>query len=496
MTAVLPSLLFSFAEKYAVLLVGMAASMLLSRLLSPAEVGLYALGAVLVTLAQVVRDFGVGQYLIQEKKLDRQKLRAALAASMLVAWTLALLVCLASFPLAAWYREVRLRSVLQLLSINFFLLPFAAVTLAMLRRQLRFRAIFAINVANAVVNMLVAVGLALLGYSALSLVWAALAGNLASVLMSLLLRPPGLPWLPAFKGLRAVLGFGALSSGGSLLDEAGVAAPELVIGKLLDLSSLALFGKAQSVLNLFNQAITSAVSPVIFPLFAACERESEAEQGHSKTMYLRTVSYMTALAWPFFLFLACAATPLIKLLYGEQWLASASLIRIMCLPCAVYSMFSMVRHLLVASGQLRAQVRIDGWSALVKVALVLMAAPLGLQAVAGAVAASLLWRSWLSYRCLQRLQGINGAALVASVRKSLALCLICSPASLAMLLLPPGLSTLHCLLALAGAGLATLLCWLAGLLGLKHALMTELLQLKQKYVGRAKPAASKGEPCV
>ena len=115
------SLLFSFAEKYTVLLLGIVATMMLSRLLTPAEVGVYSLGAVLVALAQVVRDFGVGQYLIQEKQLDMVKLRAALATSLLVAWLLALLVLAASGPLASFYQEPRLRLVLQLLSINFVL---------------------------------------------------------------------------------------------------------------------------------------------------------------------------------------------------------------------------------------------------------------------------------------------------------------------------------------------------------------------------------------
>lgn len=493
MAAPRSSFLMSFAEKYTVLLLGVAGSILLSRLMSPAEVGLYALGAVLVALAQVVRDFGVGQYLIQEKILDRPRLRAALAASMLVAWSLALLVWLLSFPLAVWYREARLQQVLQLLSINFVLLPFGALTLAMLRRHLRFRAIFAINVSNAAVNLLVAAGLALLGYGALSLVWAALAGNLASLLTGLLLRPRGLPWLPSLKGLRTVLGFGALSTGGGLLDEAGVAAPELIIGKLLDLPSLALYGKAQSVLNLFNQAITSAVSPVIFPLFAASEREGG--QGNSKALYLRTISYMTVLAWPFFLFLACLALPLVKLLYGAQWTLCAPLIRIMCLPCAIYSMFSMGRYLLVAGGHLRAQVRIDGWSALVKVALVLAAAPFGLMTVAGAAALALLWRSWLSYRCLRQVHGIDASATLASVRKSLGVCLLASPAPLAMLWLPADLPALWCLLALAAAGLLSLLCWLGAIVWLQHELKGELLLLQQRLSGRTAPA-SKGASCV
>ena len=483
MSATRHSLLFSFAEKYTVLLLGMVATMILSRLLTPAEVGVYSLGAVLVALAQVVRDFGVGQYLIQEKQLDMVKLRAALATSLLVAWLLALLVLAASGPLAGFYQEPRLRLVLQLLSINFVLIPFSALTMPILRRQLRFRAIYAINASNSVTNLLVAVGLALLGYSYMSLVWAALAGSLASLLASLLLRPRELPWLPGRQGMRTVAAFGAYSTGGGLIDEASVAAPDLIIGKLIGIESLALFGKAQSVLNMFNQLITSAISPVVFPLFAANERAGG--QGGAGPAYLRTVSYMTALSWPFFFFLACMALPLVKLLYGQQWIACVPLIRIMCLSSAVYSMFSMARYLLVATGKMREQVGIDAWSGVLKVALVLAAAPFGLVAVAWAVVLALLLRSALSYRSLRAACNLDWRLLLRTVSKSLLLCACTAPAPLlASLWLPNDLPHAMPLLALLATGLASLLCWIAGIFLLKHELAAEFLLLQRKLAGK------------
>ena len=492
MSATRHSFLFSFAEKYTVLLLGIVATMVLSRLLTPAEVGVYSLGAVLVALAQVVRDFGVGQYLIQEKQLDLVKLRAALATSLLVAWLLAALVLLASAPLAHFYGEPRLTLVLRLLSVNFLLIPFSALTLPMLRRQLRFRAIYAINGANSVVNLLVAVTLALLGYSYLSMVWAAVAGSCASLLVSLLVRPKELPWLPGRRGMRAIASFGVYATGGGLVDEAGVAAPDLIIGKLIGIDSLALFGKAQSVLNLFNQAITSAISPVVFPLFAARDREGDRDgQGGALAVYLRTVSYMTALAWPFFLFLACMALPLVKVLYGSQWMGCVPLIRIMCLSSAVYSMFNMARYLLVATGQMRAQVRLDAWAGVLKVAALLLAAPFGLVAVAWAVVISNLLRSAMTYCCLRTLSGLHWRILARAVRKSLALCVLGSAPPLLMLLwLPVELPDAGALLALAGTALASLLCWIAGILLLKHEIAAEFWLLQRKLASRWLPVKS------
>ncbi|MFM9437807.1 O-antigen/teichoic acid export membrane protein [Janthinobacterium sp. CG_23.3] len=480
MNATRISLLFSFGERYTVLLLGIVASMILSRLLTPAEIGVYSVGAVLVGLAQVVRDFGVGQYLIQEKELSTEKIRAALAASVGVAWLLAALVLAGAPALARFYHEPRLAGVLQLLSINFLLIPFSALTLPFLRRQMRFAALYAINAANGAVNLLVAVGLALLGWSYLSLAWAAVAGTVAALLVSLWVRPPELPWLPGLKGVGAVLSFGALTTGGGLVDEAGVAAPELVVGKLLGVEAVAIFSKAQGLLGVFNQAITSAISPVVFPLFAARARDG----GDVRAVYLATVSYVTALAWPFFLFVGLMALPLVNALYGPQWNAAVPLIRIMCCASALYSMFSMARYLFVATGHVKAQAQIDAIAVPLRLGAVLLAAPFGLAWVAGAVVLGALCRCWITWRYLRALAGVDLGATLRAARKSMALCALSGLApALVLLALPPRPGYLLLPLALAAAG--ALLGWIAAVLLLKHEIAAEFELVRRKVCALA-----------
>lgn len=469
------SLLFSFGERYTVLLLGVAGGMILSRLLTPAEIGVYSIGAVLVGLAQAVRDFGVGQYLVQEQALSAAKFRAALATSVAVAWLLAALVLLGAAPLARFYREARLEAVLQLLSINFLLIPFSSLTLPLLRRQMRFAALYAINAANSLANLLVAVTLAVLGWSYLSLAWGAVAGSVAALLVSLLVRPPGLPWLPGLKGMRGVLAFGALSTGGGLVDEAGVAAPELIVGKMLGVESVALFSKAQGLLNVFHQAITSAISPVVFPLFAARARDG----GDPRPAYLATVGYLTALAWPFCLFVGLMALPMVNLLYGPQWDAAVPLIRVMSFSSALYSMYSMARYLFVATGHVKAQAQIDAVAVPLRVAAIAAAAPFGLAWVAGAVVLGTLARCWLTWRYLRALAGVDLGATLRAVRKSLALCACSGVApALVLLALPPRPGQLWLPLALAAAG--ALLGWSAAVLLFKHDIATEFELVRRK----------------
>ncbi|HEX8406050.1 MAG TPA: lipopolysaccharide biosynthesis protein [Duganella sp.] len=469
------SFLTSFAEKYALLVVNTAGAMVLARLLTPAEVGVYAIGAVLVGLAQVLRDFGVGPYVIQEKELTRDKLRAALATSMLVAWLLAACVLLASWPAARFYQEPRLQTVMQVLSLNFVLIPFSAVVLPYLRRQMRFSAIFALNLSQTVVQLLCTALMAWRGLGYLSLVWGAVAGTLALLLASLWCRPADMPCWPARRGMRAIVSFGSLSTAGTVIDEAGVAAPDLIIGKMIGVAEVGIFGKAMGVINVFNQLVTAAISPVIFPLFSAQARDG----GDLRRSYLTTASYVTALAWPFFGFVALMAPALVRVLYGDQWDAAIPLIRIICIGSALYSMFSMARYLFVAMGAVGQQAGLDAMAVPVRVAAVLLAAPFGLTWVAAAVVAGALFRSGLTYRALRMLTGMRLADLLAAVRVSAQVALVSIAGPLAVLLWSPE-GAAHPMTRLALAALATLALWLAAIIWFRHELADECLLAGRK----------------
>ena len=70
----------------------MLGTMIISRLLTPAETGVFAVAAVFAAFASTFRDFGVAEYLIQEKELDDTKIRAALTVNIVISWLMAIIL--------------------------------------------------------------------------------------------------------------------------------------------------------------------------------------------------------------------------------------------------------------------------------------------------------------------------------------------------------------------------------------------------------------------
>ena len=75
---------FAFGSRYANILINFVAIVVIARLLTPDEIGVFAVSAAFVTLIQVFRDFGIGNYLIQERTLDRAHVRTAMGIGLLI----------------------------------------------------------------------------------------------------------------------------------------------------------------------------------------------------------------------------------------------------------------------------------------------------------------------------------------------------------------------------------------------------------------------------
>ncbi|MGZ3181047.1 MAG: oligosaccharide flippase family protein [Telluria sp.] len=460
-------LLYSFTEKYLLLAVNLGAGMALARLLTPEDTGVYSVGAVLAGMAQVLRDFGIGQFLVQERTLERGLLRAALGVSYAAAGILACLVALAAGPAGRFYHDARVGTVLRLLALNMLLIPLASVSLPLLRRELRFGAVCAVNCASGLAGAAASLVLAWRGYGYLSLALGTIAASVAGGCASALVRPAGLPWLPSLRGARRVLRFGAWSTAGTLVDEAGVAAPDLVVGKALGMEAAGIFGKAQGILAIFRTAVLAAVTPVLLPYYAERSRSGNG----ANAAFLATVSCLAACAWPFFAVLAVTARPAVDVLYGAQWTAAVPLIRIMCAASALYSMGTVSRYLFVATGQVALQARLDALAAAARITCVCAGALGGLHGAAWALTAAALVRTLLIARALRRACGIGPAALLGACWKAAVLATACAAAAW----LAAGAADGVC--GLAGAGAASTAAWLAGVALLRHPLAAEAARL-------------------
>ncbi len=180
MTSVRRALALSFAERYALLVLSFASNILLARLLTPEQIGIYSVSLAVIGIAQVLRDFGVGNFLIQEKNLADAHIRTAFGISLVIGTVLFLATFLAAPWAGRFYGEAQMIETLRISALNFLVLPFCSISLALLRRSMQFRHLLIVALVSAVAGFAVTIWLAYAGFGPNSMAIGALAGNVVT----------------------------------------------------------------------------------------------------------------------------------------------------------------------------------------------------------------------------------------------------------------------------------------------------------------------------
>ena len=472
MASIRRSLAFSMANTYVGLPLQIIGTMIISRLLTPAEAGVFAVAAVFAAFASMFRDFSVAEYLIQEPELDDVKLRAALTVNIAMSWAMGLLLFAAAPFAADFYRHPGVAKVMQVQCLNFLLIPFGAVTMAYFRRELNFRPIFIASLLGNVVTFAVSVLCALNQLAYMSLAWSSLAGVVVSVVVAMWFRPHDFPRWPGLKGIGPVLHFGKFASGIYIFGQFGRGAPEMVIGRAQGMAEVALFSRGGGLVELFNRMVLGGIVPVCQPYLAKGRRE----QGTVVHDYMRIIALLTAVGWPALLFLALASFAAVRILYGEQWVHAADLAKVLCAAAAIDLVHYLSKEALLAAGEPKRASTLQMSTQAVRVLGLLAVIPWGLQGACWGLFSASLLSLVISQRAMAQAVGLDWPRLLGSCRLSALVTLMTGvPMVLFYWFIPPGEH--NYLWWITAFGGMTVAVWLAALGAVAHPAWAELTGL-------------------
>ena len=378
MLSVRSALAWSFAERYTSLVVSVAGTMVLARILTPAQVGVFSLCAAVTAVAGILRDFGISEYIIQEKALTTDKLRAALGIAIAIAWFIGAGVFLARHAIADFYANPAVADVLRVLSLNFLLLPFASPAFALLNREMAFRKIFVIQTSSNAIHAITGVGLALLGHGYMSLAWASVANTAAQTVLLTLLRPKDSLLMPSLRSASKVLSYGSMFVAARVIETLTRNAHEFVIAKQFGFAPVGVFSRAFGLMELFYNNMTAAILRVASPTFASGHRS-----GHSLApSFARGTAILTSIAWPFFGFLALMSADIVRVLFGPQWDAAAPIATILAIGIMPSYLFGFGPSVLTATGNVKRRLQISMWYSPFHLIGIGIASFIGIRAVA------------------------------------------------------------------------------------------------------------------
>lgn len=408
------ALLHSFVGGNAVTIIQIVATLAIARLLTPQDIGVYSVAAALVAIASVVRDFGVSPYLISARHVDRQTAKASFGLLLCVAGALAVATVSSAHIVAEFYGDRRVADILYLLALNFIITPLGAVTLALARRNMRFKAIAYVTFAGAAASAICSVSLSYLGWGPISLAWGGVAGSVVVFLCSIPLRPfPGLLW-PTLRGATNIVHFGSKSAAAQIVAQLTQQSSDLILGRLQGLDAVAFFNKARSLPQYVHTVLNSVTGPVLLPWLAK-GRRSDVPLHLS---YSKAVEYTTGVSWPALAIVGVFAQVFTLILFGDQWERTADLAPYLCVAAAVASTYSICSFLYLSVERPGLDFTVQLIVLASRVFAILVSAEAGLDMVAIAWTASVMFGGVVQQIVMYRALTIRPRVTWQAVRKS------------------------------------------------------------------------------
>ncbi len=322
-------------------------TVVLARLLTPADFGLVAMVTAVTGLAAAFADLGLSEATIQRQDITQDQVTALFWINVGVGLGLTLITASLAPFLAWFYREPRLKDITLLLSLNFLMGGLRVQHDALLKRQMRFwsvaiRDVLSLALAVPLAILVVLKGGGYWGIIVLPLTWTFTRMALSWLMVRWV---PGLPRRNAQVGSLVIFGGNVAAS--YLLYNLNRGADSVLIGWHLGVYPLGLYSRAYNLLMLPVRQLNIPVSSVAIPIFSRLHSDPE----RLARFYLRAASLIMWIATPVFGYLFVAAQPVIVLVLGRQWHAAAPVFQILVISALGQLLLDSTVWLFVSRGQ-------------------------------------------------------------------------------------------------------------------------------------------------
>lgn len=353
----------------------------LARLLGPETFGTFALAFLVVGLGGIVIEMGLGSALVQQRNLREEDIRLAytrIAIAGVIAG--AAIYFLANIP-ATFFDDERIAPVLRWLVPAFLLQGFGIVPLALLKRNLDFRAVQTIQMVAYIAGyLIVGIGCALLGADIWSLVAAITTTNLIVFAVSYALtRPPLLPLLMD-PGTR-LPGFGAKVALTNVSNWIIENIDNLLIGKLFGAGALGLYSVSYNLVRTPTNHLVVALQTVLFPATSRAQDDPD----RLRRGYVIVASAVAIIAFPLFTGIAAVSGTVIETLFGTHWANASGILVPLALAMTFHAVMAVAGPVLWGMGRPGVELKVQAWVALLLVAVLLLLAQFSLKALAWGV---------------------------------------------------------------------------------------------------------------
>lgn len=326
---------------------GFVRTIVLARLLFPADFGLIAMAMLVVTGLENITQTGIQQALIQKKSDIEGHLDTAWAVTLVRNLVLCLILVLAAPLVAEFFETPRLTDVIRVVSLSVLLSGLANIGIVFFQKDLAFDKQFGFEWWASLAEFALTVLLAFLLRDVWALVWGGLAGNVLRVLLSYVLHPyrPSFRFNPSV--FRELLAFGKWISGYAVVGYAVGQLDSILIGRMLGAETLGYYQMAFLTAVIPSSEVAIAVSMVVFPSYAMLQDQP----GRLRESFEKVLQVAAMVCMPIGFGILAVAPEFVRIVLGERWQGIALIMQVLSIMGIAKALEGTTNSLVMAVGR-------------------------------------------------------------------------------------------------------------------------------------------------
>jgi O-antigen/teichoic acid export membrane protein len=302
--------------------VGMGATIVLARLLTPQDYGLVGMVGVIAGFISIFKDLGLASATIQKAEVNEAQINTLFWVNIVFSTAIMILTAALAPLVARFYGEPRLVWITVAYAAGFLLSGLTVQHEALLKRRMRFTALALTEIFSLLVAISVAIVLALYGATYWALVFSHLSRGVAYAL-SVWIACGWRPGAPSINsGVRSMLAFGGNLTGFSVINYFARNLDNLLIARFWGSEQLGLYERAYQVL-LFP--IDQMNAPIAYVAVPALSRMVDSPDRY-RLAYLRILEKVAILTMPLMAFLIATADWMVLLVLGPKWTGAGRIV--------------------------------------------------------------------------------------------------------------------------------------------------------------------------
>ena len=340
---------YTAIAKYSGIIISLVVAGILARLLSPDDFGIVAIATVIISFFAIFTDMGLSPAIIQNKTLTQDDLTNIYSFTFWTGIAVALLFFIASWPISAYYDSPILRTLCQLLSINLFFASVNIVPGALFYKNKEFKFIAIRSFVIQITAGTGAVIAALSGAGLYALLITPIVSSILIYIISFHRYPQHLRMTLGLSSIRKIFSYSVYQFLFNVICYFSRNLDKLLIGKHMGMSDLGYYEKSYRLMMLPLQNITQVVTPVMHPIFS----DFQDDKMKLATSYERIIRFLAFIGLPLSVLLFFTAEEVTLIIFGNQWLPSVAVFRILALSVGIQIILSSSGSIFQAAGDTR-----------------------------------------------------------------------------------------------------------------------------------------------